>query len=188
MALNRLTIDGYGQLELNNVSFPRDGRIEAQCGLAATFTKDAPAEVGMLLAVDKANKKVILPSATEKCPIALNYSTEKIYDQFNPGLKNFRMVYDANGEYFFPRMGYLAVGEVFTTNCLCYDTTDFTNDAALIVALKACATTAVYVAPSTLGAGQVKKALPESGLALQVVEATTMPDGQFAVKLQVVRA
>ena len=66
MALNRLIIDGYGQLELNNVSFPRDGRIEAQCDLAATFTKEAPAEVGMLLAVDKANKKVRLPSATEK--------------------------------------------------------------------------------------------------------------------------
>ena len=30
MAQTRLVIDGYGQLELNNVAFRRDGRVEAQ--------------------------------------------------------------------------------------------------------------------------------------------------------------
>ena len=30
MALKRFVIDGYGQLELYHVAFPRDGRIEAQ--------------------------------------------------------------------------------------------------------------------------------------------------------------
>ena len=29
----RMVIDGYGQVELNNVAFRRDGRIEAQCAL-----------------------------------------------------------------------------------------------------------------------------------------------------------
>ena len=29
--LKRFIIDGFGQLELNQVAFPRDGRIEAQC-------------------------------------------------------------------------------------------------------------------------------------------------------------
>ena len=29
----KMTIDGYGQVELNNVAFRRDGRIEAQCAL-----------------------------------------------------------------------------------------------------------------------------------------------------------
>ena len=33
MAIKRMVIDGYGQLELNQVAFPRDGRIEAQCAL-----------------------------------------------------------------------------------------------------------------------------------------------------------
>ena len=32
----RLTKSGYGQVELNNVAFRRDGRIEAQCKLDAT--------------------------------------------------------------------------------------------------------------------------------------------------------
>ena len=34
MSLKRLVIDGYGQLELNQVAFRRDGRIEAQCPLS----------------------------------------------------------------------------------------------------------------------------------------------------------
>ena len=31
MANKRYVIDGYGQVELNNCAFRRDGRIEAQC-------------------------------------------------------------------------------------------------------------------------------------------------------------
>ena len=31
MATKRLVIDGFGQVELNNVAFRRDGRIVAQC-------------------------------------------------------------------------------------------------------------------------------------------------------------
>ena len=64
MALKRLVIDGYGQLEMNQVAYRRDGRIEAQCALDATDFKDVPAENGMLLAVDKTrdfgNTSVIL--------------------------------------------------------------------------------------------------------------------------------
>ena len=41
MAFKRFTIDGYGQLELNNVAFRRDGRVEAQCALDATDFEDA---------------------------------------------------------------------------------------------------------------------------------------------------
>ena len=36
MALKRLVIDGFGQLEMNQVAYRRDGRIEAQCALDAT--------------------------------------------------------------------------------------------------------------------------------------------------------
>ena len=32
----RFVYDGYGQIELNNVAFRRDGRIEAQCKLKET--------------------------------------------------------------------------------------------------------------------------------------------------------
>ena len=78
MALQRFTIDGYGQIEPNNVTFTRDGRIEAQCALASD---DFVAENGMLLAVDVANMVVKAPGASETLPIAVHYSTEKIYNQ-----------------------------------------------------------------------------------------------------------
>ena len=61
----RMVIDGYGQVELNNVAFRRDGRIEAQCALdTAAFGSQDVCENGMILRVDKANKKS--SSATEK--------------------------------------------------------------------------------------------------------------------------
>ena len=47
MALTRFVIDGYGQLELNQVAFRRDGRVEAQCALDDTDFASVPAENGM---------------------------------------------------------------------------------------------------------------------------------------------
>ena len=61
MATKRLVISGYGQVELNNVAFRRDGRIEAQCAPNATDFKSIPVENGMLLAVDDVNHCVKLP-------------------------------------------------------------------------------------------------------------------------------
>lgn len=49
---------GYGQLELNQVAFPRTGRIEAQCALGTDFSEEVPAENGMILAIDKVNRTV----------------------------------------------------------------------------------------------------------------------------------
>ena len=46
MAIKRMVIDGYGQLELNQVAFRRDGRIEAQCALDATDFAKVSAENG----------------------------------------------------------------------------------------------------------------------------------------------
>ena len=93
MALKRLLIDGYGQIELNQVTFRRDGRIEAQCALGADFDEVA-AENGMLLAVDNINRVVKFPVAGEVFPIALNYSTEHMYDERTTALKNFRLMKD----------------------------------------------------------------------------------------------
>lgn len=50
----------YGQLELNQVAFRRDGRIIAQYKLDPTIDY---VENGMLLAIDYANKTVKMPEA-----------------------------------------------------------------------------------------------------------------------------
>ena len=121
MALKRLKIDGYGQLEINFFTAPRDGQVEAQCKLNETDFAEMPAEVGMLLAVDNINRRVKLPVAEEPFPIAINYSTEHMYDERKDALKNFHQTLND----FLPRMGYLNVGDKFHTNTICYDDEEF---------------------------------------------------------------
>lgn len=184
MASKRYVIDGFGQVELNNVAFRRDGRIEAQCALDETDFASIPAENGMLLNIDRAARKVGLPAADgTDLVIGLHYSTEHIYDERTPGLKNFRLV---PGE-FYPRLGYLAVGDKWTTNCLAYDDGEFADDAALETALEALdASHPLYGGlDATTGAVLISASKPSYGPVLEVVEYTTMPDAQPAVMLRV---
>ena len=179
MATKRFTIDGYGQIELNNVAFRRDGRIEAQCHLDATDFETLPAENGMLLAIDRANRIVRIPDAGELLPIGLHYSSEHMYDERLPGLKNFSLKHGS----FLPRLGVLDVGDKWTTNCLCY-----ADDDALIEALEACKETPVYGGLDVDGgATKLSATQPAEGPVLKVVEFTTMPDGQPAVMLQALK-
>ena len=184
MAINRLVIDGYGQLELNNVAFRRDGRIEAQCALDAEDFASVPAENGMLLVVDNVNRVVKLPEATNTLPIALNYSAEHLYDERHYGLKDFAL---RPGE-FLPRLGYLSVGDKFTTNCVCYDSDEFNDEEALGTALGTLDTTPLYGASDTSGAIKITKTKPSAGIALLVLADTDMPDGQRGIKFQVLAA
>lgn len=184
MALKRLVIDGFGQLELNNVAFRRDGRIEAQCALDSTDFASVPAENGMLLAVDNVNR-VVKFADDASLPIALNYTTEHMYDERTPGLRNFRLEPGT----FLPRLGYLSVGDKFTTNCVSYDSakdSTWTSDAEFKKALAKdkLATTPVYGGISADGSIAVSATKPSAGPVLLVVAATTMPDGQFGIKFQ----
>ena len=181
MAIKRLVIEGFGQIELNNVAFRRDGRVEAQCGLDPVGFKDVPAENGMLLAVDKANRLIKFYNESAGLPLAINYSTEHMYDERANGLKDFSL---KPGQ-LSPRMGYLSVGDLFTTNCLCYNDTEFTTEDALLEALEACGTTPVYCGVSTVGAWLVSATKPTKGPVAKVVKSYTMPDGQYGAKLQV---
>lgn len=180
MALTRYTIDGYGQVELNNCAFTE---IEAQCGLATTFVGSTPCENGMLVAVDKVAGIVKLAGASEKNPVGLVYSEEKIYDERNPGLKNFCNRYNANG-YFYPRVGYLVKGNVITTNCVAYDSTTYSTEADFDTALAGVGTTALYATYGTTGAWIVSASAP-AGFGAKVIKATTMPDGSWGLKLVV---
>ena len=183
MALQRLVIDGFGQLELNQVAFPRDGRVEAQCALDDTDFASVPAENGMLLAVDRVNRKIKF-ATDDSMPIALNYTTEHMYDERQVGLKDFKLELGS----FYPRMGFLSVGELFTTNCLAYDSDEFASEDDLFDAFDDIKNTALYGGISANGAIKLSATKPSVGPALLVVEKTTMPDGQFAAKFQVLSA
>ena len=165
----RLTIDGYGQLELNNVAFRRDGRIEAQLPLDEVDFATKVAENGMLLTVDRVKGCIRFYEEGDKT-VALNYTTEHMYDERKPGLKNFAL---KRGE-FYPRLGYLAVGDKFTTNCVTL--ADGVTEDAMV---------GKYGVPS--GDGTILlQANAGEGLCLQAIEKTTMPDGQVAVKFIVI--
>jgi hypothetical protein len=171
MALQRLKIDGYGQIELNQVAFRRDGRIEAQRKLAAGIDY---VENGMILVVDIENNTIGFGKDGEKFYV-LNYTTEHRYDERNIGLKTFKLDKDT----FLPRCGYLAKGDKFTTNCVCIGTDD--NDGKVSeTQVELDAVTGTYAHISSCGAILVND-VPENAIAM-VAEKTTMPDGQPAIK------
>ncbi len=183
MALKKLEKDGYGQLELNNAAFRRDGRIEAQCFLDEVDFAELPAENGMLLTVDNVKRIVRFPKEDEKLPIALNYTAEHMYDERTPGLKNFKL---QRGE-FLPRLGYLAEGDKFTTNTVCFDDSEFTDEPAFIEALEGVKDTALFGTQCENGYIKVSATEPDKGIKLLVIKKTTMPDGQTAVKFQAMK-
>ena len=177
----RLTIDGYGQLEINNCAFRRDGRVEAQCKPDATAFSSVPVENGMILAVDAASR-IVKPATDTSLPVALVYTAEHLYDERHPGLKNFKT--EAKDD-FLPRLGYLAVGDKFTTNTICYNTSAYANESALKSAIAGAASTPVYGSVESNGCIAVVSQRPASGVALRVVKGTTMPDGTYGVQFQV---
>lgn len=173
MAIKRLEIKGYGQLEINQAPFRRAGRVEAQCKLADGVDY---VENGMLLAVDRKTRTVGFPTGAVDEVIGLNYTTEHLYDERYQALKDFRL---EAGKC--PRIGYVALGDKWTTNCIAYDTDEFTDEDTLIEALEDVTTTALYGVPCENGAIKVTKT-KGTGFVCEVVKATTMPDGQFAVQ------
>ncbi len=182
MSLKRLVIDGYGQVELNQVAFRRDGRIAAQCKPNATDFASTALENGMLLVVDEVKREVRLPGATEAEPVALVYSSEHMYDERKPGLKNF--VNDT----FLPRLGYLSVGDRFTTNCISYDSDTYATEAALKTAIAGAATNPIYGGISADGSIQIVGSKPSYGPVLQVRNEFTMPDGTYGVQFVCTKA
>ena len=176
MALKKLAKNGYGQLELNFAAFRRNGAIEAQCKLDQTKDKDGAyimpyIENGMLLAVDRATRTVKYPTGDANEVIALNYTTEHMYDERAKALKDFKL--DNNS--FLPRLGYIGVADKFTTNTVCYDADTYTTDEAALAAAK-------YGVPCENGYIKLVAERPENGFAVQVIAVTDMPDGQVAVK------
>lgn len=134
MAIVRFDCKGFGQIEPNQTWFTRAGKSESQCALDPEyFVANFPAkpeevtdgliyaENGAFLAIDKAKGLATLPSAATDetgCPIGIHYSTEKIYNQLTPGRRNFALVRNE----FLPRIGFVDVGERFTTNTVSWDT------------------------------------------------------------------
>ena len=172
MALVKWSRDGYGMLERNRV---QTHNVESQCLLNATDFPNG-AEVGSIVAVDKVNSAVTL-STGEVYGLLAN--AEVLYNPMAMGLKNYHVEPNKACSVLF-----LEKGNTFTTNTLVYDNAAFANEAAVVSAI---ANASVYGGQdSSTGQIALLSSAPASGLALQAVKATTMPDGQKAVKFIVI--
>lgn len=132
----------YGQIEENQTWFNRAGMVEAQCHLDKECFSDsqvgpltsyvAPvgttpatkivAQDGAFLMIDKANYVATIPNTTDSeagFPMGINYSSEKLYNDFTPGRRNFYLT----TEDWLPRIGYVEPGMRITTNTVQWDTT-----------------------------------------------------------------
>jgi len=108
-----------------------------------------------------------------------------MYDERNPGLKNFKL--NATND-FYPRVGYLAVGDLWTSNCVdfgSYAGASNTEAGRIAAVASALASGAVYAAVGTQGAPVLASSAPVAGPVIQVIKKTTMPDGQDAFQFQV---
>ena len=164
---------GYGQIELNQCAFRRDGRIEAQCKIeGADYVEN-----GMILAIDNTKREVRYPAAGDYM-FGLNYTSEHMYDErLVGGLKYYKTDKDS----FLPRLGYLAVGDKFTTNTVVYDAADITT---MVYG---------YVKAGDNGYIRLSADEPSDAIAsaplLRVIDAkATMPNGAPAVKFQCIKA
>lgn len=165
---------GYGQIELNQCAFRRDGRIEAQCKIeGADYVEN-----GMILAIDNTKREVRYPAASDYM-FGLNYTSEHMYDErLVGGLKYYKTDKDS----FLPRLGYLAVGDKFTTNTVVYDETLTLTNAVY-----------GYVKAGDNGYIRLSATKPTDAITdaplLHVIDAkATMPNGAPAVKFQCIKA
>ena len=166
---------GYGQIELNQCAFRRDGRIEAQCKIADGIDF---IENGGIFAIDNAKHEVGYPAAGSYM-FGLNYTSEHMYDErLVGGLKYYKTDKDS----FLPRLGYLAVGDKYTTNTVIYDDTLTITNAVY-----------GYVKAGDKGYIRLSATKPTDAIdgapLLRVIDAkATMPNGAPAVKFQCIKA
>lgn len=161
-----ITKDGYGQVEPNHLSAPRDGGVYAQLPAAEDIEV---LENGMFVKYDYAAGEC---NFTGDGAWMLVFNEEKLYDERYQMHKHYaQKVADSYDGKIYPRVFRISVGDIFTTNMFADDTELKVGD---------------DVAPGDDGI--LAEAGDDAELVLRVVKEYTMPDGQPAVKLQCIKA
>lgn len=156
--------EGFGQLEPNHISAPRDGRVYAQLPAAEDIEL---LEQGSFVKYDYAAGEC---NFTGEGPWMMVYNEEKLYDERKQNHKHFAL--EKNNFYdkiTTPRVFGMVAGDLFTTNTLAAG--DYTVGDKLMVG-----------EDGILVAGEAA----EGDHVFQVVKEYTLPDGQNAVKIQVI--
>lgn len=160
------SILGYRQVEPNHISAPRDGRVYAQ--LPAAEDIDV-LEQGTFVKYDYATGEV---NFTGKGPWMMVFNEEKLYDERKQMHRDYAMLKEeAVHGVMVPRVFGMVEGDIFTTNNLADG--EYTVGDLLKVG-----------ADGRLTSGGTEG----TALCAQVVKEYTMPDGQPAVKVQIITA
>lgn len=202
---------GYGQVERQHMAAPHNGQIYAQLpALNADGTPIAQLENGQFLKYDYANGKAGIGTSGDGKEWFLVYNEEKLYDERYQNHRHFAMkASDMSDGRIYPRLLRTFVGDIFTTNT--FKSTDNTpktvsggDDEITIPNLnigdyvvigddgwlvKGTGTGTDGVNPPT-GTDIVFQVIPhftQMGMAAADRPAYTLPDRQWAVKLQRIR-
>lgn len=166
VTISAATVDGYRQLEPNHLSAPRNGQVYAQLPAKSTINT---LEQGTFVKYDYANGEVNFTGDGEWF---LVFNEEKLYDERKQMHKDFALkksdFYDG---IMTPRVFAIKPGDIFTTNNVADGTYTVGNYLKV-------GETGILEADAATGEGVTHQ--------FKVVKETTMPDGQAAVKVQVI--
>lgn len=179
----KFPVSKYPQLEINRAAFLKNGEVVSQLPLSADFTEENLCFNGMWVDANKANHE-IKPAAEVTAMYGIVYTTEKEWNPQVLGLKHFAQ---KEGDY--PRVGIMQRGDTFTTNC--FDMGEFEDPDAIKLAINGDSENEpvpVYIIPVAGEAmPSLAKAAPAEGLYGQVIKYYTMPNGEPAIKYNIVR-
>jgi len=166
---------GFGQVEPNHLSAPRNGQVYAQLPAKSNINI---LENGQFVKYDYATGECNFTGDGEWY---LVYNEEKLYDERKQAHKDWAMqkVNYVDGV-MTPRVFAVKPGDIYTTNCFEANTSDSAETTGVSVAVNN------YFTPGTAGylvAGTTASASP----VFKVVKYYTMPDGQDGVKLQCIK-
>lgn len=165
VTIDSASILGYRQVEPNHLSAPRNGRVYGQLPADESIEK---LEQGTFVKYDYAAGKV---DFTGEGPWMMVYNEEKLYDERHQMHRDYAMLKtDFYDGVMTPRVFAMELGDIYTTNNLA--------DGSYTLGDKVTpGSDGILAAGGTIAAGT---------LVLKVVKEYTLPDGQPAVKLQVV--
>ena len=198
---------GYGQVERQHMAAPHNGQIYAQLpALDANDKAITQLENGQFLKYDYANGKAWVGTASDGKEWFLVYNEEKLYDERYQNHRHFAMkASDMSDGTIYPRLLRTFVGDIFTTNTFkgpkgtvtdkegkIDDIPDLAigdyvvigNDGWLVKYTKESGGSDI---PATGIVFQVVPHFTQMGMEANKRPAYTLPDGQWAVKLQRIR-
>ena len=199
---------GYGQVERQHMAAPHNGQIYAQLpALNADGTAIAQLENGQFLKYDYANGKAGIGTSGDGKEWFLVYNEEKLYDERYQNHRHFAMkAADMSDGVIYPRLLRTFVGDIFTTNTFkgaatvtdkegkITDIPDLDIGDYVVIGddgwLVKGTGTGTDGANPPAGTGIVFQVIPhftQMGMAAADRPDYTLPDGQWAVKLQRIR-